>query len=85
MTAPAPCPGFALDALNLAFATEGVDKTLQGQAQRPFAIVQQVTGAQTMRHLRHRLALDVGASATVLLWDAPGAGESETQIGRAHV
>lgn len=80
VSAPAPCPAFALDALNLAFATEGVDKVLQGQAQRPFAIVQQVAGAQTMRHLRHRLALDVGASATVLLWDAPGTGDSETLL-----
>lgn len=80
VTTPTPCPAFALDALNLAFATEGVDKTLQGQAQRPFAIVQQVAGAQTMRHLRHRLALDVGASATVLLWDAPGTGDGETLL-----
>lgn len=80
VTAPAPCPGFALDALNLAFATEGIDKTLQGQAQRPFAIVQQLAGQQAMRHLRHRLAMDVGASATVLLWDAPGAGDSETLL-----
>lgn len=73
-----PAPAFALDALNLAFATEGLDKTLQGEAKRPFLITQHLAGG--MRHLRHRLALDFDASATVLLWDAPGTGDSETLL-----
>ena len=76
----APAPSFALDALNLAFATEGVDKLLQGEARRPFLISQQVGADAGMRHLRHRLALDFDASATVLLWDAPGDGQSETLL-----
>lgn len=73
-------PTFALDALNLAFATEGVDKLLQGEARRPFLISQQVGAEGGMRHLRHRLTLDFDASATVLLWDAPGDGQTETLL-----
>ena len=75
-----PTTPFALDALNLAFASEGIDKRIQGEAHRPFLITQHVTGAGAMRHLRHRLALDTGASATVLLWDAPGSDEAETLL-----
>lgn len=80
VAADTPATPFALDALNLAFATEGIDKTIQGEARRPFLIAQHVGGADTMRHLRHRLALDERASATVVLWDAPGDGESETLL-----
>lgn len=71
---------FALDDLNRALATEGVEKTIEGQAQRPFLITHHVDGAQAMRHLRHQLKLAPGASATVLLWDAPGSGDSDTLL-----
>ena len=71
---------FALDDLNRALATEGVEKTIEGQAQRPFLITHQVDGAETMRHLRHQLKLATGASATVLLWDAPGSGDHDTLL-----
>lgn len=71
---------FALDDLNRALATEGVEKTLEGQAQRPFLIAQHVDGPQAMRHLRHQLNLAADASATVLLWDAPGSGDHDTLL-----
>lgn len=71
---------FALDALNRAFAKQGVDKTIDGQATIPFLITHALAGEQTMRHLRHRLALSAGSKATVLIWDAPGAGESDTLL-----
>ncbi len=71
---------FALDALNRAFAELGVDKTIDGHAHTPFLITQHVSGRNTMRHLRHRLALTEGAKATVVLWDAPGTGETETLL-----
>ena len=75
-----PATPFALDALNLAFASEGIDKLIQGEARRPFLITQHVAGAGVMHHLRHRLALDFDASATVLLWDAPGSDDAETLL-----
>lgn len=79
---------FALDALNRAFAERGVDKTIDGHAHTPFLITQHVpgltrgdlSGCDSMRHLRHRLGLTEGAKATVLLWDAPGSGETETLL-----
>jgi Fe-S cluster assembly protein SufD len=71
---------FALDDLNRALATEGVEKTLEGQAQRPFLIAQWVDGPQAMHHLRHQLKLAADASATVLLWDAPGSGDHDTLL-----
>ena len=71
---------FALDALNRAFAKQGVDKTIDGQANIPFLITHALAGEQTMRHLRHRLALSAGSKATVLIWDAPGTGESDTLL-----
>ena len=71
---------FALDALNRAFAKQGVDKTIDGQATIPFLITHALAGEQTMRHLRHRLALSAGSKATVLIWDAPGAGDSDTLL-----
>jgi Fe-S cluster assembly protein SufD len=72
--------GFALDDLNRALATEGVEKTLEGRAQRPFLIAHHVDGPQAMRHLRHQLRLAAGASATVVLWDAPGSGAHDTLL-----
>ncbi len=71
---------FALDALNRAFAKQGVDKTIDGVANIPFLITHALAGEQTMRHLRHRLALSSGSKATVLIWDAPGAGDSDTLL-----
>jgi len=71
---------FALDALNRAFAKQGVDKTIDGVANIPFLITHSLAGEQTMRHLRHRLALSAGSKATVLIWDAPGTGESDTLL-----
>ena len=62
---------FALDALNRALASAGVDKTFDGHAQVPFLITQHVGQPQAMRHLRHRIALSAGAQATLILWDAP--------------
>ena len=71
---------FALDDLNRALATEGVEKTIEGAAQRPFLIAQHVDGPEAMRHLRHQLTLAAGASATVVLWDAPGSGGHDTLL-----
>lgn len=71
---------FALDALNRAFAKQGIDKTIDGVANIPFLITHAIGGEQTMRHLRHRLALSAGAKATVVIWDAPGTGESESLL-----
>lgn len=71
---------FALDTLNRAFAEHGVDKTIDGHAHTPFLITQHVPGRNTMRHLRHRLGLAEQAKATVVLWDAPGAGDTETLL-----
>lgn len=71
---------FALDTLNRAFAEQGVDKTIDGHAHTPFLITQHVSGRNTMRHLRHRLGLGAGAKATIVLWDAPGTGETETLL-----
>lgn len=72
--------GFALDALNRAFAKQGVDKTIDGHAHTPFLITHALAGAETMRHLRHRLSLSAGSKATVLIWDAPGTGEGDTLL-----
>lgn len=62
---------FALDALNRALASAGVEKTFDGHAQVPFLITQHVGQPQAMRHLRHRIALNAGAVATLIVWDAP--------------
>ena len=71
---------FALDPLNRAFAKQGVDKTIDGHARTPFLITHALAGAETMRHLRHRLSLSAGAQATVVIWDAPGTGEGDTLL-----
>ncbi len=71
---------FALDALNRAFAKQGVDKTIDGHAQIPFLITHALAGEQVMRHLRHRLALSAGSRATVVIWDAPGIDDSDTLL-----
>lgn len=69
---------FALDGLNAALASRGVDKTLMGEARSPWLIAHVSPGAGGMAHWRHRLSLSEGAQHTLVLWDAPDtdAGES---------
>lgn len=64
--------GFALDGLNAAHAAQGINKIWEGSSHKPLLITHADPAQHHMAHWRHQLSLLENASATLVIWDAPG-------------